>query len=44
MPPAGWRAYLLRDPREDEEPVVVTYCPECARREFSDRGGEQMDL
>jgi hypothetical protein len=33
---AGWRAYLGHDPREDEEPVVVTYCPDCARREFGD--------
>jgi hypothetical protein len=30
----GWRSYLAFDPREDEHPVTVSYCPDCARREF----------
>jgi hypothetical protein len=31
---AGWRAFLAYDPREDEQPLTVSYCPLCARREF----------
>ena len=30
----GWRAYLVDDPNDDEEPYVVVYCPACAQREF----------
>jgi hypothetical protein len=30
----GWRSYLAFDPREDEYPAAVNYCPDCARREF----------
>ena len=29
----GWSAYIA-DPREDEPPFVVAYCPWCAEREF----------
>jgi hypothetical protein len=31
-PAARWRIYFT----DDEPPDPVTYCPECARREFSD--------
>jgi hypothetical protein len=30
----GWRAFLACDLREDEQPFVVTFCPDCAEREF----------
>jgi hypothetical protein len=44
----GWRAFLAQDPDEDLEPVVVAFCPECARREFDDplrdRGGADSAL
>jgi hypothetical protein len=33
----GWRAYGaggLEDDQEDPDPLVVFFCPECARREF----------
>jgi hypothetical protein len=33
---AGWRAHIGYDPREDEQPQVFTFCPECAEREFGD--------
>jgi hypothetical protein len=29
---AGWRAYL------DDDDQAVTFCPECAEREFGDKG------
>ena len=29
----GWRAYRGDEP-EDEEPLVVVFCPECATGEF----------
>jgi hypothetical protein len=31
-PSERWRVYFT----EDDEPEPVTYCPDCARREFSD--------
>jgi hypothetical protein len=30
---AGWRAYRNDEP-EDEEPIILVYCPACAEREF----------
>ncbi len=30
----GWVALLGYDPREDDFPTAVVYCPECAEREF----------
>ena len=30
----GWRSYLAFDPREDDHSVAVSYCADCARREF----------
>ena len=33
---AGWRAFLAYDPREDEQPSTVSFCPLCAQREFGD--------
>ena len=41
---AGWRTYLVYHPEVDEAPFVVTFCPECARREFDEGTGEQTDL
>jgi hypothetical protein len=34
-----WRAFIVCDMDDDdeEEPYVVTYCPECAEREFGPR-------
>jgi hypothetical protein len=40
----GWRAFVVSHPEVDDSPYRVTYCPECARREFGDRGGEQTDV
>ena len=31
---AGWVGHLAYDPREDEAPYTVFYCPTCAEREF----------
>jgi hypothetical protein len=28
----GWRAYLAED--EEDKPIVLIYCPQCAEREF----------
>jgi hypothetical protein len=36
----AWEAHLAYDPREDERPFVVIYCPMCAAREF----GSQLPL
>jgi hypothetical protein len=31
----GWRTYVADDPDElDAEPVVASYCPDCAEHEF----------
>jgi hypothetical protein len=30
----SWRTFLGYDPREDDFPAGVTYCPDCAEREF----------
>ena len=30
----GWFAFITEDLQDDEEPVVVTYCPPCAEREL----------
>lgn len=31
----GWRTFLAPDPDEPEAaPIVATYCPSCAAREF----------
>jgi hypothetical protein len=30
----GWRAYRREDPVEDDEPILLFYCPACAEREF----------
>jgi len=30
-----WQGHLAYDPREDEAPYAVFYCPTCAAREFS---------
>lgn len=31
----GWRTYVADDPDElDAEPIVASYCPDCAEREF----------
>lgn len=38
----GWRTYLAYDPREDEIPYAVTYCPACSAREFGD--GTHLDV
>jgi hypothetical protein len=32
----GWRAYLAKDPRDDEPPEVAVLCPECAEWEFGE--------
>lgn len=37
---ADWRAYR-GDPAEDEESLVVFYCPACAEREFGPPGVER---
>jgi hypothetical protein len=34
---AGWRAEIADDPRDDDLPEVVTFCPECWVREFAER-------
>jgi hypothetical protein len=34
----GWRAYLTTDEYEPAEAIVL--CPDCAEREFGDRGLE----
>src|SRR5262249_30543950 len=43
----GWRALIAFDPRDpDDEPVTVTYCPDCAWREFGPprpKGRELID-
>jgi len=31
----GWKAFRTDDPEADEPPQLSFYCPECARREFS---------
>jgi hypothetical protein len=31
----GWKAYVGRDPEEDEAEFLLIYCPSCARREFA---------
>jgi hypothetical protein len=31
---AGWSAFFAQVPDEDPEPLLVTYCSECAAREF----------
>jgi DNA-directed RNA polymerase subunit RPC12/RpoP len=33
----GWLAVHAQVPDEDEQPLVVIYCPECAEREFGGR-------
>jgi hypothetical protein len=30
----GWRAYIVEDPDDGEEPLVASYCPPCAEREL----------
>ena len=30
----GWFAYLAEDSKDDEGPLVGTYCPPCAARHF----------
>jgi hypothetical protein len=30
----GWCAFYAQLPEEDDQPVLVTYCSECAGREF----------
>jgi hypothetical protein len=30
----GWQGHLAYDPREDEAPFTVFYCPVCASNEF----------
>ncbi len=29
----GWLAVYAQVPSEDEQPLIVVYCPECAERE-----------
>jgi hypothetical protein len=37
----GWRTFLAPDPDEpDAAPIVATYCPLCAAREFGLNVGE----
>ena len=39
----GWRTYLAPDPDEPEgEPMLATYCCECAVREFGPVAREQQ--
>jgi hypothetical protein len=33
----GWKAYLVDYRDEDKAPELVYYCPDCARREFSEQ-------
>jgi hypothetical protein len=33
---AGWVAYRVDLPDDPDEPEVIVFCPECARREFGD--------
>jgi hypothetical protein len=37
--PQGWRAMLAEEWETDGSLYVVTYCPECAAREFGERKG-----
>jgi hypothetical protein len=30
----GWFAFITEDLEDDEQPVVVTYCPPCAEHEL----------
>jgi hypothetical protein len=30
----GWRLVVVDVPGEDDEPVLASYCPDCAEREF----------
>ncbi len=34
----GWQAFLIGDPDNEGNEEVVTYCPDCARREFGPFG------
>jgi len=31
---SGWSAFYVQVADEDAEPVLVTYCADCAKREF----------
>ena len=33
----GWLAVYAQVPGEDEQPLIVVYCPECAERELGRR-------
>jgi hypothetical protein len=33
----GWKADIGDDPRDDDPPEVVMFCPECWDREFGER-------
>ena len=33
----GWHAVYAQVPDEDEQPLIVVYCPECAERELGRR-------
>ena len=35
----GWLGVRAQVPGEDEQPLVVIYCPECAERECGGRPG-----
>jgi hypothetical protein len=37
----GWVALLGYDPREDDFPTAVVYCPDCAEREFELEPGRE---
>jgi hypothetical protein len=34
---AGWGAYRVDDPNENELPALAFFCPRCAAREFGRR-------
>jgi hypothetical protein len=37
----GWHGYIAVDPEEQEPPVVITFCPPCAKREFDAKPRER---
>jgi predicted RNA-binding Zn-ribbon protein involved in translation (DUF1610 family) len=39
----GWQGHVAYDPREDEAPYTVFYCPACAQREFGLTEAEATD-
>ena len=38
---AGWRTYLLTAVKGEYETEVLTFCPDCAEREFGPSGWDE---